>query len=44
LVWSKNPGWSRDQVLNKLKQSAEFYPNRNSSFGYGNLNALSAVQ
>ncbi|GAA5021093.1 hypothetical protein GCM10011506_03420 [Marivirga lumbricoides] len=44
LVWSKNPGWTRDQVLNKLKQSADFYPNRNSSFGYGNLNALSAVQ
>lgn len=44
LVWSKNPGWTRDQVLNKLKQSSEFYPNRNSSFGYGNLNALSAVQ
>ncbi|MBK6264687.1 S8 family serine peptidase [Marivirga sp. S37H4] len=44
LVWSKNPGWNRDQVLNKLKQSADFYPNRNSSFGYGNLNALTAVQ
>lgn len=44
LVWSKNPTWSRDQVLNKLKQSAEFYPNRNSSFGYGNIDALKAVQ
>lgn len=44
LVWSKNPGWNRDQVLNKLKQSADFYPNKNSQFGYGNLNALNAVQ
>ncbi len=44
LVWSKNPTWNRDQVLNKLKQSADFYPNKNSQFGYGNLNALTAVQ
>ncbi len=44
LVWSKNPGWNRDQILYKLKQSSDFFPNRNSSFGYGNLNALKAVQ
>ncbi len=44
LVWSKNPTWNRDQVLNKLKQNADFYPNKNSQFGYGNLNALTAVQ
>jgi len=44
LVWSKNPSWSRTQVLNKLKQSSEFYPSRNSSFGYGNIDALQAVQ
>jgi subtilisin family serine protease len=44
LVWSKNPDWNRDQVLNKLRQSADLYPNRNSQFGYGNLNALNAVQ
>jgi subtilisin family serine protease len=44
LVWSINPSWSRTQVLNKLKQSSEFYPNRNSSFGYGNIDALQAVQ
>jgi len=44
LVWSRHPSWSRDQVIDKLKQSSEFYPNRNSSFGYGNIDALQAVQ
>ncbi|GAK96983.1 hypothetical protein JCM19294_489 [Nonlabens tegetincola] len=44
LVWSKNPSWTKTQVLNKLKQSAHFYPNRNSSYGYGNIDALQAVQ
>ena len=44
LVWSKHPSWNRTQVLNKLKQSAHFYPNRDSQFGYGNINALLAVQ
>lgn len=44
LVWSRHPSWNRTQVLNKLKQSAEFYPSRNSSFGYGNIDALQAVQ
>ena len=44
LVWSRNPSMSRDQVLDKLKRSGEFYPNRNSKFGYGNIDALKAVQ
>ncbi|WP_299890120.1 S8/S53 family peptidase [uncultured Lacinutrix sp.] len=44
LVWSRHPSWSRTQVLNKLKQSSDFYPNKNSSFGYGNIDALQAVQ
>lgn len=44
LVWSRHPSWSKTQVLNKLKQSAEFYPNRNSQYGYGNIDALQAVQ
>ncbi|WP_179351565.1 S8 family peptidase [Winogradskyella vidalii] len=44
LIWSKYPSWSRTQILNRLKQSAEFYPNKNSSFGYGNIDALQAVQ
>ncbi|RZS91945.1 S8 family peptidase [Aquimarina brevivitae] len=44
LVWSRNPNMSRNQVLEKLKRSGEFYPNRSSKFGYGNINALKAVQ
>ena len=44
LVWAKNPGWTRDQVLNKMKQSSSFYPTKNANFGYGNINAQLAVQ
>lgn len=44
LVWARNPSMSRNQVLDKLKRSGEFYPNRNSKFGYGNIDALKAVQ
>ncbi|WP_075344158.1 S8 family peptidase [Tenacibaculum agarivorans] len=44
LVWAKNPTWNRAQVLDKLKRAGEFYPSRNSDFGYGNIDALKAVQ
>ncbi|WP_405576248.1 S8 family peptidase [Winogradskyella sp. Asnod2-B02-A] len=44
LVWSRYPSWSRAQVLDRLKQSADFYPSKNSNFGYGNIDALEAVQ
>ncbi len=44
LVWAKHPSWSRAQVLNKMRQSAEFYPNKSSTKGYGNIDALQAVQ
>lgn len=44
LVWSIHPNWSRAQVLNKMRQSAEFYPNKSSTKGYGNIDALQAVQ
>lgn len=44
LVWAKNPSWNRSQVLTKMRQSAAFYPNKHSEFGYGNVNALLAVQ
>ena len=44
LVWSKNPTWTRDQVLTKMRQSASFYPTKNAEFGYGNINAFLAVQ
>ena len=44
LVWTKHPSWSREQVLQKMKESADFYPNKHSEFGYGNIDALKAVQ
>ena len=44
LIWGKNPGWSREQVLQKMRQSADFYPNKHSEYGYGNIDALKAVQ
>ncbi|MCW3162724.1 S8 family peptidase [Chryseobacterium oryctis] len=44
LVWAKNPSWTRDQVLNKMRQSATYYPTPNANYGYGNINALKAVQ
>lgn len=44
LVWARHPNWTRTQVLNKLRQSAEFYPNKSSTKGYGNIDALQAVQ
>lgn len=44
LVWSRYPNWTRSQVLNRLIQSAQLYPNRDSNFGYGAIDALKAVQ
>ncbi|QKX05581.1 S8/S53 family peptidase [Aquimarina sp. TRL1] len=44
LVWARNPGMTRAQVLTKLKKAGEFYPNKNGDFGYGNIDALKAVQ
>lgn len=44
LVWAKNPSWTRDQVINKMRQSATYYPTPNQDYGYGNINVLQAVQ
>ncbi len=43
LVWAKNPGMSREQVLDKMKRTADLYPNRSSSYGWGTLDAAAAV-
>ncbi|GAB3220747.1 S8 family serine peptidase [Algoriphagus aestuariicola] len=43
LVWAKNPSWTRTQVLNQLRTTADLYPNRNSQYGYGNMDAAAAV-
>lgn len=44
LVWSKNPTWTSSQVLTKMKQSSQFYPTKNSQYGHGIINALTAIQ
>lgn len=44
LVWAKNPTWTRDQVLAKMKASSQFPTTRNSKFGHGILYANVAVQ
>ncbi len=43
LVWSKNPGWSREQVLEKMRTTSDLYPSKNSQYGFGNLDAAAAV-
>ncbi|MEM9834837.1 MAG: S8 family serine peptidase [Bacteroidota bacterium] len=43
LVWSTNPDMSRNEVIQRLKEASDLYPNRNRSYGWGNINAYEAV-
>lgn len=43
LVWSSKPSLTRDQVLNILNTTAQYYPSKSSYYGYGKLNAVAAV-
>ncbi len=43
VVWSAKPNMTRAQVISCLTNTAQFYPTRNSTKGYGNLNANAAV-
>jgi subtilisin family serine protease len=43
LVWSKYPSYTRDQVLSKLITTSANYPTKNSSYGWGNMNAGAAT-
>ena len=43
LVWSRYPNWSRDQVIDRLRESAALYYNKDSKIGYGPVNADAAV-
>ena len=43
LVWAQNPSASRSTVLQALKDASEFYPSRDSQFGWGKINAAVAV-
>lgn len=44
LLWSKHPGWSRSQILERLKQSSDLYPRRDPNYGYGRVDAAKALQ
>lgn len=44
LVWAKYPGWTRQQVFDRLKQSANYFPNKHNNFGWGRVNAQLATQ
>jgi serine protease len=44
LVWSAKPSITRDQVLNCLKTTSQYANAPNGNRGYGNINALAAVQ
>lgn len=43
LVWATNPGQSRSQVLQRMKNAASIYPNRSNNFGWGMVDAGYAV-
>jgi hypothetical protein len=43
LVWSTKPNMTRAQLLTCLTNTAQYYPTRNNSRGYGNINANAAV-
>ncbi len=43
LVWARDPSMTKDQVLEKLKESSQYYPEKHGSFGYGTIDALKAV-
>jgi subtilisin family serine protease len=43
LVWAKYPGWTRQQVFDRLKTSSNYYPTRHPSFGWGRINAQTAT-
>jgi subtilisin family serine protease len=43
LIWSQNPGWTRNQVRNRLRQSAEYRLQKTTVLGYGRVNANCAV-
>lgn len=43
LVFSKFPTLTRDQVFDRLKQNASYYPSRNGNFGWGRININNAL-
>jgi subtilisin family serine protease len=44
LVWAKYPGWTRQQVYDRLKNSSSNANSRHPNFGWGRINAQAATQ
>ena len=44
LVWAKYPGWTRQQVYDRLKNSSSNATSRHPNFGWGRINAQVATQ
>ncbi len=43
LIFSNNPTFSKDQVLNRMIQTSSRYPNKDSDFGWGTVDVCQAV-
>lgn len=43
LIFSNNPGASREEVYDAMKWNASFYPNRDNEYGWGIIDANDAV-
>ncbi len=43
LVWSRNSSQTAAQVFNRMKNAGSFYPNKSTSYGWGNINCYNAV-
>ena len=43
LIYASHPGASRAQVFDAMKVQGSFYPNKNSNFGWGIIDANDAV-
>jgi serine protease len=43
MVWSAAPSRTREQIVNCLSSTAQFFPTLNSTKGHGNVNAAAAV-
>ncbi len=43
LVWGNNPDFDKNQLINRLIQTASNYPNKDSEYGWGAVDACQAV-
>ena len=43
LIFAKTPSLNRDQVFDKMKTNASYYPSRNGNFGWGRVNIDAAL-